>query len=188
MVRIFYQGKNHEISDTDSQRAKLYRAEQSVNWPQILPHGDRGAVLAYAKKVMASACFRRLLARWGGPESLAKSKVSFGHGSRRSSTAYTDRIVFAPNAVKLTCAAWHVLHEVAHIASPGRVHHHWPFASAYLELVRRFLGKDAADMLKVEFRACNVRWKPRKKREMSPEQREAVKARMAAMRAARGKP
>ena len=80
-----------------------------------------------------------------------------------------------------------VLHELAHILQPsGSAGHGWQFCSIYLRLVRHFIGNEAHDRLKAEFKACKVRsTKPRAKRTLTPEQREAATARLAAARAAR---
>lgn len=80
-----------------------------------------------------------------------------------------------------------VLHELAHILQPsGTAAHGWEFCSIYLRLVRHFMGKEAHDKLKAEFKAGRVRFtKPRAKRTLTHEQREAATARLAAARAAR---
>ncbi len=80
-----------------------------------------------------------------------------------------------------------ILHELAHLIAPrSAAAHGWQFCDIELRLVRHFLGKEAHDRLKAEFKAGKVRFtKPRAKRQLTPEQREAATARLAAARAAR---
>ena len=78
-------------------------------------------------------------------------------------------------------------HELSHLLQPsGSAAHGWQFCSIELRLVRHFLGKEAYDKLKAEFKAGRVRFtKPRAKRELTPEQRAVLGERMAVARAAK---
>lgn len=78
-----------------------------------------------------------------------------------------------------------MLHEIAHCCGysieteplPG---HGWHFAAIMLDLVERQMGKAAHQALAEEFKARRVRY--RKPRQLSPEHRTALSARMAALR------
>lgn len=85
---------------------------------------------------------------------------------------------------------WVVLHELAHTISlrtyRGIAGHGWEYCSVYLSLVRYALGVEAHDLLKAQFKAHRVKFRaPRKRREISVEQRGALIERMAIARAAK---
>jgi hypothetical protein len=178
-----YQGETHDVSVVDAQRERVYRAERLVAFPDLgLQSGDREGTKRLFARVARSSCFRRLVERWTKPGHLSPPTLRFGHGSRRSSEAAGSLVVLAPCHVGV---AWVVLHELAHAASPRQVSHHWPFCAAYLELVRRFMGAETARELRSKMRETKARWKPRRRRAMTDEQRAAFRSRMAALRAAK---
>lgn len=67
---------------------------------------------------------------------------------------------------------WIVLHELAHAVIPGyhpefdgdRRGHGWCFADVYLALVQHYFGVEWAKKLRGEFKARNVRYRPKRKR------------------------
>jgi uncharacterized membrane protein len=57
--------------------------------------------------------------------------------------------------------------------------HGWQFAETYLLLVRHVMGVDAHDRLKAQFKEHRVRFRePKKRRELSEEQRQALRERL----------
>ena len=86
---------------------------------------------------------------------------------------------------------WIVLHELSHVIvlrtqpHAEAAWHGWQFAKIYLELVNHVLGKDAHDRLRESFRSRRVRYKQPWTRSLTPEQRAAAGARLAAARASR---
>ena len=71
----------------------------------------------------------------------------------------------------------------ARALAPRRAQHHWPFVYVYLKLVSRFMGAATAKELKASFKKHGVRAKPKRTRNLTPEQREAAVARLAEARA-----
>lgn len=85
-----------------------------------------------------------------------------------------------------------LLHELAHTIRSRTygdhlvASHGWEWASVYVGLVQRFMGRDCAGMLKARFREAKIRFtKPRARRELTEEQRQALRDRLAAARARR---
>lgn len=89
---------------------------------------------------------------------------------------------------------WILLHEVAHLVNlnwfpnwdgePDRRAHGAQFAHVYLLLIGRFCSVADRENLKASFREHNVRFRPKKTRRMTDEQRAAAAARLAASRPA----
>ena len=85
-----------------------------------------------------------------------------------------------------------LLHELAHV-----IQHRTPFghltaghgrewAAVYVALTQRFLGRQCAALLKQHFRAAKIPFgKPRAKRVLTEEQKQVLRDRLAAARAAR---
>ena len=82
------------------------------------------------------------------------------------------------------------LHELAHAVCQyefgNGVKHHWQFCMVYLKLVGYVMGVEARNILRQSFKDHKVKYtKPRAKRELSEEQKEVLRARIAVARAAK---
>ncbi|MBO92306.1 MAG: hypothetical protein CMM27_10365 [Rhodospirillaceae bacterium] len=82
------------------------------------------------------------------------------------------------------------LHELAHAVCQYEfgtgVKHHWQFCMVYLKLVGNVMGVEARNILRQSFKDHKVKYtKPRAKRELSEEQKEVLRARIAVARAAK---
>ena len=82
------------------------------------------------------------------------------------------------------------LHELAHAVCEYEfgtgVRHHWQFCMVYLKLVGNVMGVEARNILRQSFKDHKVKYtKPRAKRELSEEQKEVLRARIAVARAAK---
>lgn len=162
----------------DSQRAKVYSAEQVIRGRA----GNIGGVAAnaLAQKIAASKYVQN---NYG----IVKPRIEVSTRRTRTSAAFywEQRIVLAAG---WGCTTDVVIHEMAHLyASPaGDPGHDWLFCSIYLDLVRKFMGSQAHADLKASFKAHKVRFTPPKaKRQMTPAQKAAAVDRMAKARAAR---
>lgn len=171
----------------DTQRGKLYRAEQAF-W-----HGAYGGdcaggavrletmaeVEAFAESVLAKRSVQR---RFGWQRPLEEYRDGRG---RRSAYAEGGYAIGVPRSLR---SRWVVLHELSHVIVQRTFHpepawHGWEFADVYLQLVWCVLGKEAHNGLRDAFRANGVRYKaPRARRQLTEEQREALRLRMAGMR------
>lgn len=81
-----------------------------------------------------------------------------------------------------------LLHETAHVLAPrvDAAWHGWQFCEVYLDLVRHVMGKQTADELKAAFKRHRVRFtEPRAKRELTEEQKQVLRDRLAATRQAK---
>lgn len=162
-------------SERDSQRAKLYRAErmsglETWNRPGQLSRDECEQMLA---RVTRSATWRKLGGSYRGValRKGGRGAVSWGGEISLGTWARTPLIL---------------LHELAHELTAYAPASHGPeFAAVYLRLVSRFLGRDAAKQLRLNFRAQRVRTRRKRKRRLTPEQREVLRDRMLALRATR---
>lgn len=82
------------------------------------------------------------------------------------------------------------LHELAHAVCQyefgNGVKHHWQFCMVYLKLVGNVMGVEARNILRQSFKDHKVKYtKPRAKKELSEEQKEVLRARIAVARAAK---
>lgn len=170
----------------DSQRSKLYAAEDAFcKRPDIcdIEGGFDGIdeIQLYTGKLLASAWFHR---RWPVPA----IQVIDGR-ARRSPAAFRRRdrgdwqyFIAIPRFARHEES---VLHEIAHCCvyatkTEPLSGHGWQFAATLLDLIGRQMGADARRVLVDEFKVRRVRY--RKPRQLSPEHRAALSARMAAIR------
>lgn len=173
----------------DTQRSKLYAAER-VAFPRSADEGRLSLeeCQAYVDRVVGSASWKGQFEERRSPfgvDTYARVTVKDGRGSGAARCiSYFE--ISVPTDMR---REWILLHELAHVATQ-RLYgwnevpwHGWEYATVYLGLVRRWLGADAHDRLRAAFRAGKVRYNaPRQGRPLTPEQREAAIARLAAYR------
>lgn len=166
--------------ERDSQRSKVYKAERAagvmiVNSKPLPTVAD---VEAFADRVLRSAVARKISGGYRG--------VRVGDGRRcRAASGGPSKIVIP----RWARTQWVVLHELAHTLHlrnhPREAFHGWRFCSIYLQIVRAFIGKAAHDSLKQQFKELGVKYREPKKRVLTDEQKAALRARLAAVRAAK---
>lgn len=170
----------------DSQRSKLYEAERVLD-DFISTEWGPGQVAEMQDWVDALLDSKWWTRRYGE----RFIEVTSGAGQRRAlAKTRTDGWFSYKRKIGLPLWArkdWVVLHELAHHATDFKhgfdqvAAHGREFARIYVELVGHVMGKPAADALKVSFKEHSVKYsKPRKP--MTPAQREAAAARLAAAR------
>jgi putative metallohydrolase (TIGR04338 family) len=164
----------------DTQRSRLYKAETAlINIAK--PLYEVRDVEKYVKRVLAR---QSILRRY--PRTNPNVRVKDGRGTRRA-LAYGSHTISLPLWARNEAV---VLHELAHTIAVRHYYrekiagHGWQFAAILLDLVRAMMGKEAHDLLRASFKEHKVRYvAPRQKRELTPEQREELRARLAAIRA-----
>jgi putative metallohydrolase (TIGR04338 family) len=175
------------VSPRDSQRSKVYKAEQAA----FNPFGDVGVMTLSTVPEMQAYVDHMRASKWWEGCRYPKITITVTDGRGRSRFAcatidYRGRVIKMPSFARKN---WVVLHEVAHHIAREQGSgwlHDWRFCEIYLDLVRRMMGKAAHDALRASFKKHGVRINaPRKKREISAEQREALVTRLAAARAAK---
>ena len=130
----------------DSQRARLYRAEDEVGSGRRLPTVP--LLQAYVDDLGGTEWFR---SRWGP----RRFDVRPGHGHRRA-TADRDGVLQMPRWARTEVV---VLHEVAHCLTPATFAAHGPeYAGVLLSLVRRAVDPGSAQRLEDAFARHRVRW------------------------------
>ncbi len=163
--------------ERDSQRSKVYTAERDAGVGAIRRETVESCQ-AYIDRVLNRA---RVVKRYG--KRTAEARPGFGHRNAEAGGAGLRR----PAPIQLPRWARHdlvILHELAHVLTWGEgASHGWQVAECFLFLVREMCGVDAAAKLEAAFKARKVRYrKPRRGRTPTPEQREAMVARLAAYR------
>ena len=171
----------------DSQRSRLYHAERQHSrfahprWqggrrvstaPDALP--TIAECQAYITKITRSAWFRR---HFGTYLIAVDNSQGKGGACASRSRIYMSEYYRFPLML---------LHELAHCLTWRYADHGREYAQVYLRLVTRWLGREAGRELRALFRKERVRYTPpRKRRELTEEQRQALAARLAQGRAAR---
>jgi len=130
----------------DSQRARLYRAENEVDPGCDLP--TVATMQAYVDWVAAAGWFTD---RWGD----RSFEVRPGYGHKRA-TATRDGVLQMPRWARREMT---ILHEVAHCLTPEDfAAHGGEYAGVLLALVRRAMGLGPAQALEDAFERHRVRW------------------------------
>ncbi len=130
----------------DSQRARLYRAENEVDAGRPLP--TVATMQAYVDGVAAAGWFTQ---RWGD----RSFDVRPGYGHKRA-TATREGVLQMPRWARREMT---ILHEVAHCLTPETyAAHGCEYAGVLLALVRRAMGLGPAQALEAAFGRHRVRW------------------------------
>lgn len=175
-----FQGQPQEVLQTDSQREKVYAAERAVfSRAEVDKFKTRRGFAGRINRIAKSPTVTKIRREFG----LGPVYGSIDVDLRRShvaSASFGGRVEISRTSLD----EWTLLHELAHEILPRGIHHHWPFAYAYLKLVSRFMGAAKAKELKAAFKAHGVRFKPKRTRNLTPEQRAAAAERLRKGRAA----
>lgn len=166
----------------DSQRSKVYAAEDSAKI--MIGKSQRfatiGEVADFANRVVLKG---QTATKYNARRSVGVVKVN---GNRCKANA--DCIWISTYGM----SQWIVLHELAHtihrrnFTRYQEAGHGWRFCQIYLELVREFLGAAAARDLKERFVEKGVKFRqPRERAPLTEAQKEALRLRLAAARAAK---
>jgi len=179
------------MTERDTQRSKLYKAEQVLD-RFAAPLREVADVEKYIARQMKRATLR---ARYGTAVDPDRWSLAIKDGrGTRCALAYGSHAISLPLWARKD---WVVLHELAHVIHNrlsrsfggsriaelhGGASHGWQFAAIYLDLVRFCMGAEAHDALKASFKERKVRFRPKRSAgPATPEQ----KARLAALREAK---
>ena len=167
----------------DMQKTKLYAAERCPEhmrrWWTETPCRDTTGVWVFFERITKDPWFLRHYGRW-------TLWLRNGQGARIARGAYRGEDLFRRHVADLKLPRWAryrqmILHELAHavasqIHGSGNIQGHGrEYAAIYLDLVRHFLGAEAARQLRASFKAHGVKHRP--KRVLSPEQLEVMRER-----------
>ena len=152
-------------SKRDFQRQRVYDAEESID-----VYGDLSRRLETMREINAfgdSVIYSRWLRGWmKRNESPQISYIQFddGRGCKRPIASFKQDGGAVLKFPKWCRTEMVVLHEIAHTLIPyDSVPHGRRWCAAYLELVRRFIGKDEHAMLKNAFKEYKVKYIRRSK-------------------------
>lgn len=142
----------------DSQKSKVYNSENVLRFHRL---GTFKQTEAWIRRVMRTKFWREFVppgmpedGRYRSPSTI---KVKDGRGTRiaRGSRSRLNLPAWARTDVT-------VLHELAHALQTERPAHSWQFCAIYLQLIRRFMGKEEASALRAEYARRKVKHrKPR---------------------------
>jgi hypothetical protein len=154
----------------DSQRSRVYAAENACSWAKYGQTIPNNQLQAWAEQnILSKAWFRK---RFGD----RYPAIELGRGGGK---AYTG--LFTAGRITLGVEfrnAWGMCHEMAHIISHDS---HGPaFARNYLFLVEKVIGKAEADELKAKFKEHRVKMIPASKMPLPTRQVSQMPARIKA--------
>jgi hypothetical protein len=177
----------------DSQRSRVYKADGSLN--DVSQRFEtiaecRQYVIHTLNRGRVQGAFPKL-AVWL-LDRIKSGAFEFRDGrGRRSSCAG----MFSMSLIRSQRITGIILHELAHSLHIGestststrnkdddRQVHGWRFCDIYLTLVLHAMGREAHDKLKAGFKEHKVRFRPKRKREMTEEQRAILRDRLAQAR------
>lgn len=188
----------------DSQRQKVYDAERAA-WAEITERGLWKGVkldtVADCREYLESIVARKTIQRWFDraakfPVHVADGRgTSYARGGLKSvgvyeewADAYVGRTHLWVNAPRWSRTEGVLIHELTHCLVPiggENPAHGWRFCEAYLKIMGNVVGPEARDILKAQFKAHRVRYRPKRTRNLTPAQREAAAQRLAKARAAK---
>lgn len=184
MRQAYEEFKNNNYSrPRDSQRSKLYNAEDKVRRMHDMCASENKMTLEEIKEWLENDV---LNSRWWHsriepytPETF-NGKVKLGRGRKRAISKYNTY----KGTTRLNLPEWSrnkivVMHELAHSCLPRHVQSHgWLFAHLFLDLLKRFVGKEIWRDMRDAFDEYGVKW--RRPRRISEERREILAERMRA--------
>lgn len=172
---LFDNMENLRMRERDTQRARVYKSDHALG-ALAKPLPTVRGVERYVKRLFemkrVQGAFPRLRPDW-------LPTVGDGRG-RRMACGWSGGIkipLWARNEMV-------VIHELAHTVThrqygSGVAAHGWQFCSVYLTLTLHAMGREAHDTLKVAFKRNRVRYTaPRKRRELSDAERQALADRL----------
>ena len=164
----------------DTQRQKVYDSENAAFDKRKSEGMTVAEAQAFIDKCCSSAVLRRRYPRAG-----IEFTVTDGRGRRRA--CFTPWPYNELRMPRWSRSRWVLLHELAHALTFSRKQawHSWEFCECYLYLVRVFLGRGQEELLKREFKARRVKYRPPRKRQLTEDQRSAARERILALNAAR---
>jgi len=167
----------------DSFKTKVYKSEWEFEriWKSVgewKTFKDGKEAQKYTNKILKSKTWEKIKSRLCFADAgvhVSSKKL----GGRIAGTAYMDRIILNE---EVGMNEYTLLHELAHVA--GYMHHDLSFRQALIALVSRFMGREAAKILKACFKKQGLQMK-RSTKIMDFEQWVKMKERMDKARAAK---
>jgi len=156
-----YYRRKTVLPKRDSERTRTYEAEwkfERENRGLMGKLDEFSDVEKFVKQVTASKTWEKVT-RYHGKVRVVKAR-NMGCRAAFVGRSYGSWIEISP---AFDYTKYIVLHELAH--SAGYSHHHVTFRECLLKLVSRFLGREAASILKANFKENGLRVTPAKPKE-----------------------
>ena len=156
----------------DADQSRVYSAEHKARqeWRRngiVMPEiKDWDQFVKRGNAILKSKKWKQLVDEYGGHYKVRfELGKNMGERTAYAGKSYGSMIRMSPLHLDYEI----LLHELAH--SAGNMHHGRGFRRCHIALVQRFIGKDAATILKQCYKEYNLKYsKPRK--EMTPEEYE----------------
>lgn len=138
----------------DTQKRKLYRSEYSISHSKRFKAMDE--VNAYVADIIRSSFWKKMR----GADYI---DIKDGRG-RRNAAAFNRNTITLPRWARSDIVILHELtHTLVNFDYNNRVPSHGnEFASTFLKLVKRYMGKESHDELKLAFKSNHVHYVVRK--------------------------
>ena len=142
----------------DSSQSKVYSAEFKftkeflASGGSLIQFKDYNDAEKYLKRVLRSKLWENLTKSKGHKEVRLMPKKDMGYKSRTAGVSWGRTIQLCPRD---GLNQYVLLHELAH--SAGNMHHDVPFRQDLVKLISRFVGRDAAKLLKAKFREAGLK-------------------------------
>jgi len=178
----------YEKKERDSQKQRVYDAERKAAKSMAVA-GDRNLripeiadVEKYVNDIVRSAYWKAMF-----PKTTIVMVDEGRKGRRMACWKSWEKTIHLPSWARTELIILHELAHAAHDGSPDwdwtQAAHGWQFCAVYLQLVQRYLGRSAHDILAASFKLGGVRYqKPRAKRVLTEEQKQVLRDRLAAHR------
>lgn len=148
----YSQGSNYVV---DSEKTKVYRCEWSLQsqFPEIDKVLDKKEAEKYIKRILKSKYWSN---NANGKHIIVEWYKDMGAKRAVNGTAYGSRIKLSPSG----SSKYTIIHELVHCM--GYMNHGRGFRNKLVEMTSRFLGRDVAKQLKLNFRKAKLKMnKPR---------------------------
>lgn len=140
-------------SQRDSQRIKVYRAEEALPGRWRNQFGTNEQAQEFVDSITNDRWFK---ARW----KLPYSRVSVAVGRGHNGFSYGGRITLSPSGRNPIVALHELTHEVLGAAAHGWQPHGAEFCGTFLFLVGHYIGKEQADRLRDDYVKHAVKHRP----------------------------
>ena len=153
-----YSKRTGRVAYKDSSMTKVYRAEFEFardyieEGGQFIEFADYDEARKYLNRVLKSKLWSQLTACKGHKKVDLIMKKDMGYSSRTAGMSWGSVIQLCP---RTGLNQYVLLHELAH--SAGNMHHDIRFRQDLIKLISRFVGRDAAKLLKRCFKEAGLK-------------------------------
>jgi hypothetical protein len=149
-------GQPFALPRRDSQRGKCYAAEKEAfgkEFRRLFLDGNIDDIQEMVNSITEGAHWRNLTKRMAVVRTSVRIERMHSHSGRACAGATYVKLSHSAESLPI------ILHELAHCATDYASKHHFPWAAAYLELVREHMGDFWAEKLRSSFVKHRVKFR-----------------------------